>query len=345
MSVRAATQMPRKRRERRHATDGSGCYIHLVILSDQPMSDIRIRFRHLQSFLTIAQLRSVGAAADAMAITQPALSKTLRELEDALGVKLFIRDKKGMLLTRFGEVFLQHAAASMASLRQGIDSIKLAGNTGGLGVAVGVLPNVAARVMPRAVSVFKQDAVNTTVRIVTGTNSRLLDQLRLGEIDLVVGRLAQPEYMIGLSFERLYVESLVLAVRPGHPLTKVSRFRPKMISDYPWMLPHHGTIIRLEADRFLLAQGIVPPRDIVETTSIDFGRSYMVTSDAVWFTPRGTVQLDVNDAKAAILPLAADSMEGPVGITVRADAVPTPTAALMMESVRRVAAAEDHTSP
>lgn len=299
------------------------------------MTDIRIRFRHLQCFLTIAQLRSVGAAADALAITQPALSKTLRELEDALGVKLFLRDKKGMMLTRFGEVFLQHAAASMASLRQGIDSIKLAGNRGGLAVAVGVMPNVVSGVMPRVVSLFKQDAPDTTVRIAIGSNAQLLDQLRLGELDLVLGRLAQPEYMIGLSFEHLYVESLVLAVRSGHPLAITPRFRLKTISDYPWILPHHGTIIRMEAERFLLSQGIASSPNIVETTSTDFGRSYLLCGDAIWFTPLGAAEPGLEDGKIALLPLASGSMEGPVGITVRGDAMPAPSATLLMEAIRR----------
>lgn len=299
------------------------------------MTDIRIRFRHLQCFLTIAQLRSVGAAADTLAITQPALSKTLRELEDALGVKLFQRDKKGMMLTRFGEVFLQHAATSIASLRQGIDSIRLAGNTGGLAVAVGVMPNVVSGVMPHVVDLFKQDAPNKTVRIATGSNAQLLDQLRLGELDLVLGRLAQPEYMIGLSFEHLYVEALVLAVRSGHPLTTAPRFRLKTISDHPWILPHHGTIIRMETERFLLSQGIVMSPNIIETTSNDFGRSYLLCGNSIWFTPLGTVTPGIEDGKIALLPLAAGSMEGPVGVTVRANTMPSSSAALMIDAIRR----------
>lgn len=309
------------------------------------MTEIRIRFRHLQCFLTIAQLRSVVAAADTLAITQPALSKTLRELEDALGVKLFQRDKKGMILTRFGEVFLQHAASSIASLRQGIDSIKLAGNTGGLAVAVGVMPNVVSGVMPHVVGLFKQEAPNTTVRVATGSNAEVLDQLRLGELDLVLGRLAQPEYMIGLSFEHLYVEALVLSVRSGHPLSTASRFRLKNISDHPWILPHHGTIIRMETERFLLSQGIAMSPNIVETTSNDFGRSYLLCSDAIWFTPLGTVAPGLKDGTIVLLPLASGSMEGPVGITVRANTIPSSSAALMIEAIRRTVTDRHETLP
>ncbi len=114
----------------------------------------------------------------------------------------------------------------------------------------------------------------------SGSNSHLLDQLRLGELDLVLGRLAQPEYMIGLSFEQLYFEQLVLARQIGASFAHATpRFRLKTISDYQWMLPHYGTIIRMEAERFLLAQGIALSNDIIETTSISFGRSYLLCSD------------------------------------------------------------------
>ncbi len=301
------------------------------------MSDIRIRFRHLQCFLTIAQLRSVGGAADILAITQPALSKTLRELEEALGVKLFARDKKGMLLTRSGEVFLEHAAASVASMREGITSVRQYQVAKGQEVRVGVLPNVAASIAPKAVRLFKHSAAETTVRVVTGDNARLLEQLRIGELELVVGRLAQPEYMIGLAFEHLYSEPLIAAVRRGHPLTKVKQFKLTMIGGYPCVMPSHGTIIRQEIDRFLLTQGIPPPVDLVETTSSDFGHAYVQQTDAVWFLPRGYLASPAASKFLVELRAYSRSLEGPVGITVRADSKISQTTQRMIEAVRAVA--------
>lgn len=304
-------------------------------LAPGAMLDNRIRFRHLQSFLAIAQHRSVRVAADALSITQPALSKSLRELEEALGARLFDRDKKGMLLTRPGELFLQHAAASVASLRHGVGSVRIATTTGGLAVAIGVLPNAAARVMPLAVDRFKRDAPETTVRIVTSENATLLDLLRLGELDFVLGRLAQPEHMVGLTFEQLYSESLVFVVRPTHPLTRARRFKLSMIGEYPCLLPHHGTIIRDELDRFLIAKGVPRPKNIVETMSIAFGRTYTRESEAVWFTPRGVVEEEL--AGGSLVELPAGAMQGPVGITAKEDVTPTSATLLMLEAVRNVA--------
>jgi LysR family pca operon transcriptional activator len=303
------------------------------------MTEIRVRFRHLQCFLAIAQHRSVGAAADALAITQPALSKTLRELEDALKVQLFARDKrKGMLLTRFGEVFLQHAAASVSSLRQGIDSIKLATGVSGVAISVGTLPTAMARVMPKAVQLFKQQAPQTIVRVMTGEHEQLLDRLQLGELDLVVGRLALPHSQVGLTFEHLYSEPLIVVVRKGHTLSKVRRFRLTMITDYPSMVPHSETTIRREIDRFLFANGVAQLSDVVDATSTAFGRSYAQATNAVWFVARGIVEEDLANGNLVQLPVDTTAMQGPVGITVRADAKPNAAVALMLQSVRSAVA-------
>ncbi len=298
------------------------------------MSETRIRFRHLQSFLTIAQLRSVGAAAQALGITQPALSKTLRELEQALGSKLFSRDKTGMLLTRAGTTFLQHAAASVASIREGIDSVRQSQVTSGSELRIGVLPNVSAKIAPKAVQRLKAQAPDTTVRVVTGDNARLLDMLRLGELELVVGRLAQPEYMVNLTFEHLFTERLTGAVRPGHPLLTRSRFRLAMIADYPCILPYHGTVIRHEIERYFMTAGIPRPADLIETTSSEFAHAYVRQTDAVWFLPRGYLDAVADRHFLAELPIAARSLEGPVGITVRSEAKTSLAAARMIAAFR-----------
>ncbi|HZD89265.1 MAG TPA: pca operon transcription factor PcaQ [Pseudolabrys sp.] len=298
----------------------------------------RIRFRHLHCFLAIAEHHSVGAAAGALAITQPALSKTLRELEDELGVQLFERGRRGMTLSRFGDIFLQHATASIASLRHGLDSIDIARAAGEHTVAVGTLPNVSGRLIPQAVKILKQDAAGTLVRVVESrTYSRALDQLRRGELDLVVGRLAKSEHMTGLSFDHLYSEPLSIVVRRKHPLAAARRFKLPMIADYPWMLPDQGTIIRQEIDRFLLGESIGASADIIETTSVPFARAYVESGDIVWFVPRGVVQTDIDDGRLVALTAPPSALEGPVGITTRADMLPTPAGRLLIDAVRRAA--------
>lgn len=302
------------------------------------MTEIQIRFRHLQCFIAIAETKSVVAASNALRLTQPALSKTLRELEESLGAKLFVRDKKGMLLTIAGERFLQHAAASVASIRQGITGIRDLQRESGIEIRIGVLPNVAPYLAPKAVARFKNEAPKSIVRVVTGDNAMLLDRLRLGELALVVGRLAQPDQMTGLQFEPLFDEAISAVVRRDHKLAKVRNFKLGMIADYPIILPYQGTIIRHEIDRYLLSQNIDTPSDITETTSAEFGFQYAIDGDAVWFLPAGYMKSPVAKKSLYELPIDRRAMRGPVGITIRADGKRNVPREKMIDAFRRVAA-------
>ena len=85
-------------------------------------------------------------------------------------------------------------------------------------IRIGALPTVSAQIMPRAMSLFLKEKTGAAIKIVTGENAVLLEQLRVGELDLVVGRLAAPEKMTGFFFEHLYSEQVVFVVRAGHPL-------------------------------------------------------------------------------------------------------------------------------
>ena len=81
--------------------------------------DNRIKFRHLQCFLEVARLGSLARAADRLAVSQPAVSKTLKELEEVLAAQLFERGKSGAALTEAGVDFLRYAGPCVQALREG----------------------------------------------------------------------------------------------------------------------------------------------------------------------------------------------------------------------------------
>ncbi len=298
----------------------------------------RIKFRHLQCFLEVARQRSVNQAAATLAISQPAVSKTLRELEETLDVKLFDRVGRGVQLTGFGDVFLRYAGASVSALRQGVDSIAQARATGGVTVSVGALPTVSSGVLPNAVRQFKQDATGTIVRVITGETEALRSLLQVGELDLVVGRLGSPERMTGLSFEHLYSDHIGFFVRPGHPLLSADPFDLVAISNYTVLMPTQGAVIRPTVEQFLITNGMPMPPDHLETVSPVFGRSYTRNSDAVWIISSSVVAEDVADG--LLQPLPADTSEtfGPVGLTTRADTPLSLPALMLMQVIREIAA-------
>src|SRR3954447_26566442 len=115
------------------------------------MIDARMKIRHLQCFMEVARLGHVGRAADQLAVTQPAVSKTLRELEELLNVRLFTRGPKGLALTPLGEAFQHHAATGVVALQQAIECVAQRRRQGETNLRIGALPTVAVRLMPQAV--------------------------------------------------------------------------------------------------------------------------------------------------------------------------------------------------
>ncbi|MCY1666415.1 pca operon transcription factor PcaQ [Rhizobium sp. SL86] len=296
----------------------------------------RVKYRHLQTFVEVARQGSVVKAADHLNISQPAVTKTIRELEEVLGVVLFEREGRGIRITRPGEVFLRHAAASLTALRQGIDSVSQELLDNVPPVRIGALPTVSTRIMPRAMALFLEEQTRSRIKIVTGENSVLLEQLRMGELDLVVGRLAAPEKMTGFSFEHLYSEKVLFVVRAGHPLLAGgSVFNG--LGDYPVLMPTRGSIIRPFVEQFLIANGVAALPTQVETVSDAFGRAFVRSSDAIWIISSGVVAGDIADGVLAALPIDTSETKGPVGLTLRTDAPPSLPLSILMQTIRQAA--------
>ena len=300
------------------------------------MIDARIKLRHLRTFLEVARQKSVVAAANLLHVSQPAVTKTIRELEETLGVALFEREGRRIRITRHGEVFLRHAGMALSAVRQGVDSVTNAHEGEGPPLRIGALPTVSARIMPRAISLFLKQGTGSTIKIVTGENSVLLEQLRLGELDLVVGRLAAPERMSGFFFEHLYSEKVVFAVRNGHPLLETGQDIFARIGDFPVLMPTRGSIIRPFVERFLIANGMPAIATEIETVSDSFGRAFLRASDAVWVISEGVVAGDLADGALAVLPVDTADTRGPVGLTMRTDTARSPAFDVLLQTIRGV---------
>lgn len=300
------------------------------------MDQDRIKFRHLQTLIEVARQKSVGRAADVLHVSQPAVTKTLRELEAILGIKLVERDGRGIAITRSGQTFLRHAGASLAALRQGVESLQRA--EAGPPVRIGALPTVSARIMPAAIKAFLAEKTGSPLKVVTGENLVLLDQLRGGQLDLVVGRLAAPELMTGLAFDHLYSERIVFAVRKGHPLLAAPRLDFARIRDFTLLMPTRSSIIRPFAERFLLTHGIADLPEEIETVSDGFGRAYLRQSDAIWMISEGVVDVDRREGFIDILSIDTSETAGSVGLTTRSEDT-SPGTELMARVLRLVAQA------
>ncbi|QJR20571.1 pca operon transcription factor PcaQ [Pelagibacterium halotolerans] len=298
------------------------------------MIDSRVRFRHLRTFIEVVRQNSVGRAAQVLAVSQPAVTKTIRELEEILDKKLFEKDGRGLKVTRYGEVFLRHAGASVAALQTGIDSLSRV--DAGPPVRIGALPTVSARIMPGVMERFLAEGTDSPVKIVTGENQVLLGQLRTGTLDLVVGRLAAPEQMAGLTFEYLYSEQVRFVVRAGHPLLAGNQFDFERIRDYTILMPPIGSVIRPYVDRYLLAHGLAELPHAIETVSDSFGHVFVSQTDAIWVISEGVVIREMTAGRLAALPVDTTETQGAVGLTTREDSPSNASLEILTHTIRDV---------
>ncbi|MFP7673479.1 pca operon transcription factor PcaQ [Marivita sp. S0852] len=283
--------------------------------------DRRIKFRHLDAFSAIARARSFKQAAEQLNLTQPAISKTLKELEDILGVVVLERSRSGVSLTPQGEVFLQFAEQSTAALRHGLRSLRATDSAAGQ-LKLGALPSVASCLLPDAVRAFAAKSPDTRVEVHEGPHHDLTTRLRSGGLDLVVGRLGKPDTMVGLSFQQLYSEDVVVVAHPESPATGLRDAAD--LEAFRVLYPPKDSAIRPLVARLLIARGVPLFRNRIETASPAFGRAVTLADrNTVWIISKGVVADDIVKGRLVQLEIEMASTRGAVGIMSRAEEVPS----------------------
>ena len=151
----------------------------------------RLKLQQLAIFEQVVNTGSILAASRKLHMTQPAVSKSIRELEGHFDQELFTRGKRGVRLTDFGELLQRHSQSLLANLRFLADDIN-AWNSGVSGqVVVGTLISASALLLPKAVVRLREMAPNVVVTVRVGSNDVLFPELARGRVDVVVGLLPQ----------------------------------------------------------------------------------------------------------------------------------------------------------
>ncbi|HBQ6855864.1 TPA: LysR substrate-binding domain-containing protein [Klebsiella pneumoniae] len=294
----------------------------------------RIRLRHLHTFVAVAQQGTLGRAAETLNLSQPALSKTLNELEQLTGTRLFERGRLGAQLTLVGEQFLTHAVKVLDALNSAGQALNRKESLNNDIVRIGALPTAALGILPTVIGQFHKQQKDITLQVATMNNTMLLAGLKSGEIDIGIGRMSDPELMSGLHYELLFLESLKLVVRPGHPLLQETVTLSRVM-EWPVVVSPKGTVPRQNAEALLQSQGCKMPAGCIETLSASLSRQLTVDFDYVWFVPSGAVKDDLRRGVLTALPIATQGAGEPIGILTRVDATLTPGTQTLLSAIRK----------
>lgn len=285
----------------------------------------RLRIRHLELLLMLDEVRSLHKAGARMGMTQPAASKLLQEIEEMFGVLLFERSRRGITPTMFGEALLRKAALLLSDLdsaRDELDSLRQ-GASGR--IRVGVLQVAIPTLLPRAFARLQAEHPKVSLLLHEGTNDAMLTALGKGELDCVLGRVAEDALAPAIHWDVLYREPVCIAARQGHPLSKLKRVTPALLAQQPWIMPPAGAPLRPTIERYFRELGLQPPTAHVDSVSVLANVMLLRDSDLLAAMPLGVAQHYVRRNLLSILHIRPDWVLPPVGVATRADLPSSPT--------------------
>ena len=281
-------------------------------------------------------MKSIGQAAEKLYLTQPALSKSLRQLEDDLKVKLFDRTPLGVVATVFGDTLAQHARVIRSEMRHAETELSnLRGAVKGH-VTVGVGPSLATSLMPLATGMLRKAKPGIRFTIIEGLVDTILPALRRGELDLAVGAWPRPADS-DITAETLVRDRICVVAGPRHPLARRKTAELPELLEYPWVLPPENQRFRQLLEETFLAQGLSAPVPSVTSNSANFIRTMLLDNQSLSFLPLQS--LPVRNRASTLVPIAVAglSLEVDVTIAYRERAVLPPAAHALMAALRAVA--------
>jgi len=223
--------------------------------------------RLLRHFLAVVERKNITAAADDLHISQPALTRSIRQLEKTIGATLFERLPTGVALTRQGEVLArrarlmdleyQHALAEITAMQQGLAGV----------LRVGAGPVWITTLLPPVVAAFYKQYPKVKVRLTSGVIDTLVPSLLSGEIDAFCSTLdfaAQPEIVK----EPLLTIRHTVVARAGHPLAGRGPVSAAEMARFPWLVLVGDQVGTSRIGSYFVANSVEPPTIAVETTSI-----------------------------------------------------------------------------
>lgn len=297
----------------------------------------RLKLRHLRLIDAIAEAKSISSAADVFNITQPAVSKGLHEIEDILGVSLFVRGPNGLTLTTIGRSVLEHSKAIQSQIRhvtEEIEAIK-AGSSGV--VVVGAMLVSLPMLMPAALRLLRERDIHVPVRVVEGASDALMEELRSGVLDLTVGRLKPIEPRERMVQEVLFYEPMVVVAARRHPLANRIEVTYDDLAHAKWILPPPESIVHGPVMQLFAQHGFSKPHAYVETTSFPMMRALLIDNDLIAALPHSVVQRDVQSGHFVVLPVRFPHEPLAVGITIASNRTLTPAASQLISCIREAA--------
>jgi LysR family pca operon transcriptional activator len=276
----------------------------------------RLKLRHLRVIDALVESKSLLRASEVLGVSQPALTRTLREIEEVVGTEIFERHARGVRANEVGLLLAEGARSLLLILRRMEGDLAALSDTRKWNIRVGVSPISALGLMPAVIARSTTSALQLSINLIEGRTDQLLPALVKGEIDMVVGRLYDQPPPDGLTQHVLYQEPVSLIAAASHPLSQVATLSAANLAAYPMVLPPVGSPLEKEVLEILEALDLIPMQSL-NSTSMGLTRELLIDGNFITVMPRILVAGDIVRGTLRLLPVAFPPVIRPAGLVYR----------------------------
>jgi DNA-binding transcriptional LysR family regulator len=294
--------------------------------------------RQLNAFVTIVSVGSLGRAAEALHVTQPALSRTVRRLEQQVDSPLFERHSKGMQLTAIGSALLPHATLLLREAENATEEINAMRGLARGTIRVGAVGAIASLILPLAIEGVLKAWPQLTVSVMEGVWDRLAEGLVKHEIDLALSATTEtPDEIEAIPDCRWQDRSNIVAAT-GHPLRRKRKLTLQDTMSERWAITPRGTAPYQQLQQVFRDGGLGLPNIVVETRSVIVLKSLVTRSGFLGWMPESVYDAERRARLVNLLDIpGATSVRTLTAFKRRLGILPAPAAQLLLE-IRRLAA-------
>src|SRR5262245_61898891 len=255
----------------------------------------RVKLNDLHVLAAVVQAGSMSKAAKLLNTTQPAISKSIADLEHAMRVRLLDRSAQGVEPTQYGRALLQRSITVFDELKQGVEEIEFLADPAAGEVRIGTTEPLAAGIIPAAIDRLNRQYARISCHVeVQGDFTTLENRLRARDIDLMIACNLDDPISEGLNVELLLADRLLFVAGLGNPLARRRKLELADLVEENWTLPPVGSAPRTVIVNAFHAAGLQPPKAIVTGFSIPLHASLMATGRFVAALPESLLRLSVD---------------------------------------------------
>jgi len=314
-----------------------GIEIHTDSFRDDALMRTGLKLNHLRMIVAIEDHGQISAAAEAMAISQPAASRMLSEMETIVKVPLYERVARGVVLTAFGLALAKRARKIMLELREASREIGELRTGKGGSVHIGAVTAPAISLLVPAIRRVTRDFPGVAINIQVDTSNVLARELLAAHHDFIISRIPDELNPRLFSAHEIGVEKACLIVRNGHPLLKKGVVGLQDLSGHDWVFQPPGTLLRRRVEDVFLAAGVPLPENIVNTSSLLLTLAIVCKTDAVAPIARDMAEFICGQSsragEASILPIDFDIDVRPYSLITASERAMPPTARLLYDMI------------